>query len=390
MANQKPIVLKGLSDTGRVRELNEDSFGTAPALQVGWKLQEERGTLVAVADGMGGHAAGEVASKMAIETLFKTYYADKEQDPAKALADGFAAANTRVHEAASADPSKTSMGSTLVAAVVRRGKLYVANVGDSRAYLVRGGKIRQITHDHSWVAEQVRARVLTPEQAQQHVYKNIITRAIGNRAEVKVDTFSEQLKANDIIVLGSDGLTNKVAPNEIAAIVSSTPDPNQAVQKLIGRANENGGDDNITAIVVRVPEVPGALPVVATAVVTLALLAMAAYLTLPLVFQPIGVSPFAATSTIAPTSAPVVVPTLIEVGSPSPTRAPSPTASFILPARTEAITTTGELSSTHASPGATATLTTTMRSPASVPAAVVSSATPVSPTIAPKLTAPTK
>lgn len=240
------------SDVGQVRDLNEDAFGTADSFQIGSQIQNERGTLVAVADGMGGHAAGEVASKTAIQVLFESFYAQSERDPSKALLAAMEIANEKIYEIACNDCEKTNMGTTLVAAVLRENRAYVANVGDSRAYLIRGDDVRQITHDHSWVAEQVRARLMTHEQAQRHVYRNVITRAVGSGSNVHVDTFREGLKPRDAILLCTDGLSNKVSHVEMASILDVIPEPETAAQEMVHLANERGGEDNITAVIVRV------------------------------------------------------------------------------------------------------------------------------------------
>src|SRR5579859_4217138 len=153
------------------------------------------------------------------------------------------------------------MGTTCVAAVLRGNMAYIANVGDSRGYLVRGGLVRQITQDHSWVAEQVRAGLLTEEQARTHAQRNVITRCLGTQPDVDVDVFIEPLQENDCIVLCTDGLSGLISDEEVMRIVNQSV-PQESVYHLVERANENGGPDNITAIVVRVQEVgvepPGA------------------------------------------------------------------------------------------------------------------------------------
>jgi protein phosphatase len=178
MIEHEPLRIGKRSDVGKERELNEDSLGTPGTFNLSWARQKERGSLLAVADGVGRHAAGEAASQTAIQVLFDTYYSGSERDPARALEASLAEANKRVRELATSDVEKHSMGTTLVAAVRQGTRLFVANVRDSRAYLIRGSKMRQLTHDHSWVGEQVRARLLTEDQAEKHAFKNIVTRAI--------------------------------------------------------------------------------------------------------------------------------------------------------------------------------------------------------------------
>ncbi|MDE3091222.1 MAG: Stp1/IreP family PP2C-type Ser/Thr phosphatase [Chloroflexota bacterium] len=380
MANEKDIRIGKRTDVGKVRELNEDSFGTAGTFGIGWQQQKQRGTLVAVADGMGGHAAGEVASEMATQALFKTYYAAPDRDPRKALTAGYAEANRTVFETASKDATKTSMGTTLVAAAIKGGALCVANVGDSRAYLVRGKSIHQITNDHSWVAEQVRARVLSEEQAKQHVYKNIITRAIGNRPEVKPDFFRRELRAGDVIVLCSDGLSNKVESREIQAIVSRNLDPDQAAQELIALANERGGEDNITAVVVRVPGVPIRWSfVLATSGVLLALAATALLLVLCLFQINPAAAPPAATAipmaTETQATLPTIAPAPIAAPSETWTLTPTPTASVTW---TSTPTPTSTATATH-TPPPTATRTQTPTITA-MPAATQPAPPPAQPT----------
>lgn len=240
------------SDVGRVRDLNEDAFGTVETFRIAEELENELGTLVAVADGMGGHAAGEVASQEAIRVLFESFYSQTTKDPGKALLAAIIRANEHVYELACNDCEKAHMGTTLVAAVLKDNRIHVANVGDSRAYLIRGESVRQITHDHSWVAEQVRARLMTQEQAERHVYKNVITRAVGSNSNVHIDTFREGLKSRDWILLCTDGLSNKVNTTEIASILDVIPNPETAAQEMVHLASERGGEDNITAVIVRV------------------------------------------------------------------------------------------------------------------------------------------
>lgn len=251
MAANPNLVIGRQTDKGRVRPGNEDSIGTPGMFQIPRERLAQRGTLVAVADGMGGHAAGEVASQMAITALFKSYYAALDANPEAALRSAYSIANTEIYNLAASDPTKTRMGSTLTAALIQGDKLYVANVGDSRTYLIRQGTIRQMTQDHSWVAEQVRSGILTPDQAARHDNRSVITRAMGMNPELQVDVFPERLQRDDNIVLCSDGLTNEVAPQEILQIVTSASNPEAAAKRLIATANARGAKDNVSAIVVR-------------------------------------------------------------------------------------------------------------------------------------------
>jgi serine/threonine protein phosphatase PrpC len=191
---------------------------------------------------MGGHAAGEVASQLAIETLFAEYYGDTDypMPPAMRLEQVILVANGRIHEQAASKMAQAGMGTTVVAAVVRDDWLIVGNVGDSRAYLVRDGESRQITRDHSWVAEQVAAGLLTEQEAQNHMYRSVVTRCLGHRPETTVDTFEHALEHGDVVLLCSDGLSNQVSEIEIAQIVTQGS-PEQAVRDLVDLANRYGG-----------------------------------------------------------------------------------------------------------------------------------------------------
>jgi serine/threonine protein phosphatase PrpC len=193
------LIAAGRTDPGQRRGLNEDAWRIADESELGG-LIEERGQLFAVADGMGGHAAGEVASQMAIETLFAEYYGgdDAPMSPAMRLEQAILTANAQIYEQAGAKASQAGMGTTIVAAVARGEWLTIANVGDSRAYLIRDGAVQQLTHDHSWVAEQVTAGLLTEQQAQNHMYRNVVTRCLGHNPQIEVDTFEHVLEPRDL------------------------------------------------------------------------------------------------------------------------------------------------------------------------------------------------
>ncbi len=260
MGRQFVLDVGPLSNVGKVREINEDYLGTfesmTKSMNFSPKEANRKGRLYAVADGMGGHAAGEVASEQAINTLFGRYYADPNPDLPRSLERAFRAANAEIYNQAATNFEQSGMGTTLVAIVIQRDQLLVANVGDSRAYLVRGQQIEQITQDHSWVNEQVEAGLLTLEEARHHVYRNIITRSMGNRPDVLVDIFTQTVEPGDTIVLCSDGLSNEIEDQEITDIVSHD-DARAAAQKLIDLANERGGPDNITTLVIKVGEKSG-------------------------------------------------------------------------------------------------------------------------------------
>ncbi len=236
------------SDTGRVRDHNEDYVGYRQPEEA--ELHSEWGWLYAVADGVGGGQAGEVASKLAVQTLLAAYYRSYEETPVDRLREAYVEANLAVYDKASAQEGPHRMGTTLVAALIRGRELTVANVGDSRAYLIRDGEIRQITQDHSMVARLVAEGVIAPEQAESHPKRHVISRSIGARPEVEADFFTETLEPGDRLLLCSDGLTEHVADDDILAVMQEG-DPEAGVQQLVDLANERGGTDNITVLVVR-------------------------------------------------------------------------------------------------------------------------------------------
>ena len=252
------VNVAGQSDPGQRRSLNEDAWWIAEESDTG-AMWAQRGRLFVVADGMGGHAAGEVASQLAVETLIQVYYGGDEAllSPAMRLEQAIQTANRRVYEQAATQDAQAGMGTTVVAAVVHDSWLTIANVGDSRAYRVRSGQAEQITRDHSWVAEQVIAGTLTREEAQNHIYKNVVTRCLGHRPTVQIDVFEQPLQVGDIVLLCSDGLSNQVSDLELAATLTQ-PAANMAgaVNELIRLANERGGPDNITAIAFQVVSLP--------------------------------------------------------------------------------------------------------------------------------------
>jgi protein phosphatase len=243
----------GLTDVGRKRNHNEDSF-----------LIDEELQLFVVADGMGGHAGGGTASRLAVETIDRELRAarnspDNPFDRETLLQDSplpeylRSAVEKACHEifkAAQDDPRLAGMGTTTIALCIHGDHAIFAHVGDSRAYLVRGDLIQQISEDHSLVNEQIKAGMITPEEAKHSRYKNIITRSVGFEEEVQVDVMGIVTEPNDFFVLCSDGLANLVEDKEIRDIVHSVS-LEEAPRKLIDLANERGGDDNITVIVVK-------------------------------------------------------------------------------------------------------------------------------------------
>jgi protein phosphatase len=237
-----------LSDVGCHRAINEDS---GKIVHPGDPRERARkGILVAVADGMGGHEAGEVASRMAVETLSRVYYASAEE-PGAALVSGFRDANREIHAFAGQKPELAGMGTTCSALAVAGETVYGAHVGDSRIYLVRRGDIYQMSEDHSEVMQMVRQGLLTLEEARRHEDRNVLLRALGTRAEVEVSGWTEPLAvfAGDRFVLSSDGLHDGVRTDEIRDATLEKP-PEEACRWLVDLARQRGGYDNITVAVV--------------------------------------------------------------------------------------------------------------------------------------------
>jgi PPM family protein phosphatase len=249
---QAVVKIGARTDLGRVRENNEDKFDF-------FEPEDEdaltaRGAFYAVADGMGGHAAGQIASEMALKTIINSYYADNLGDVNDALTRSVQQANSLIYDTARAIVERNGMGTTLTGAVVRGDELHVVQVGDSRAYLIRDGKVRQITNDHSWVAEQVRLGALTEEEAHSSPFRNVITRSLGAAPGVEPDIYIEQLERGDIIVLCSDGLSGNLSADDIRQTVENIS-PSLAAKKLVDLANDRGGSDNITALVIQVKDI---------------------------------------------------------------------------------------------------------------------------------------
>jgi protein phosphatase len=256
----------GRTDVGRTREHNEDAFVVADLTTDNATLQPEvrthvsgeRGTLFMVADGMGGAAAGEIASAMAVdivlEELRARWRAAPDTDPstfASALRAATDAANTRIHQFAQAHPEHRGMGTTATIAGLLGDTLYLAQVGDSRAYLVRDGVTRQITKDQSLMQKLVEAGEITPEEAERSDRRNIILQALGPEARIRIDLTHQQVRRGDTLVLCSDGLSGMVRPEEIAEIVREERDLVAVCKRLIDLANANGGPDNITVVAAR-------------------------------------------------------------------------------------------------------------------------------------------
>lgn len=243
----------GATDVGRKRDRNEDSF----------LIDRDLGLFV-VADGMGGHAGGGIASKLAVETI-RTVLAEAKRTSPQAfevastleegaakdrLRDAVEAACARIFQEAQANPALLGMGTTVTAALVLGPYIYLAHVGDSRCYLVRGGRIFQVSEDHSLVNEQLKAGAMTPDEARHSRFRNIITRSVGFEEEVLVDLVGIDAADGDQLLLCCDGLTNLVEDDEILEVVDRNPLPD-VPSRLVSIANDRGGDDNITVIAAR-------------------------------------------------------------------------------------------------------------------------------------------
>jgi serine/threonine protein phosphatase PrpC len=255
-AKTLPLTAFGLSHPGRQREENEDAFGS---------FIDAR--LFIVADGMGGHSAGEVASVMAVdalETFFRSYRADPRQpwphavDPelslgANLLRVGVKVANDRIRAASKQDRAKNRMGTTIVALAIGDAQLTIAHAGDSRAYRLRGGELKRLTRDHSLVEEMVAARPqMTEAEIAAFAHRNVVTRSLGSKEAVEPAVLVEPLQEGDLYLACSDGLWGSVTDDGIARILRSTADIEAACQLLVDAANEAGGPDNITCVLVRV------------------------------------------------------------------------------------------------------------------------------------------
>ena len=234
------------TDVGMIRSGNEDNFAVSAGADRG---------LYIVADGMGGHAAGEVASEMAVQALELELSSLRDLSDAGAeqrVTSALQKANRDIHDRTITEVDKQGMGTTASVLLSGGGRYLIGQVGDSRVYMLRDGTLRQITKDHSYVQEQVDAGFLTPEQARYHPYSNVITRCVGASPEVEPDIYRGEVRAGDVYLVASDGLTGMVDDRRIANLLMSRADPDRKVHALISEANGRGGLDNITAIVVHV------------------------------------------------------------------------------------------------------------------------------------------
>ena len=213
-----------------------------------------KGSLYAVADGMGGHASGQIASELALKTIVKSYYGDTNDDVCESLETAFKRANTYIYDTSQLISDRNGMGTTCTAIVLREDSMYLAHVGDSRLYRIRNGGINQISEDHSWVAEQVKRGALTKKEAEQSPFRNVITRSLGSSPDVDVDIQIEKIQKDDIYILCSDGLSGYTQDEDILEIAGAWS-PSVASLKLIEKACSNGGGDNVTVVIVAVRDI---------------------------------------------------------------------------------------------------------------------------------------
>jgi protein phosphatase len=234
------------SDVGMIRSGNEDSFFA--------HASKERGLFI-VADGMGGHAAGEVASEMAVQIVARELQNLQDVGNSSArnvVGTALRDANHAIYERTIAESDKQGMGTTASVLVVSPGRYLIGQVGDSRIYMLRDGALKQLTKDHSYVQEQVDAGFLTPEQARYHPYSNVITRCVGASDDVEPDTYVGELRDGDVFLVASDGLTGMVDDRRLQQLLLSRASAGRLVDALIAEANYRGGLDNISAIVVQI------------------------------------------------------------------------------------------------------------------------------------------
>ncbi len=237
------------TDLGRVRENNEDKFEYYLPENEGQLAS--RGQIFCVCDGMGGHAAGQIASELTAKTFIEVYLGHPAEDPRAAMQAAVTAANRFVYDIGKAVPSRRGMGTTLSALILLQDAAYTVQVGDSRVYRLREGAMRALTLDHAWVDEALRSGMIQPEDAVNHPYKHVLTRAIGTENAVLADIEKHDLREGDLFLLCSDGLLNHVSDAEIEKVLlSESPAP--AAWKLVAAAMLDGGSDNCTVVVVRV------------------------------------------------------------------------------------------------------------------------------------------
>ena len=244
----KTVDVGSSSDVGRVREDNQDYFGMFPEDDI--DLSSPKGQLFIVADGMGGHKAGREASELAVNLVAYYYHSVPEDDIPQSLTRALEGANRHIHSYSENDPRLAGMGTTCVALALQGNRAYIGHIGDSRVYRINRLKVTQLTHDHSKVAEMVRRRILTKEEARTHPQRSHLYRALGTRSEAEFDIIENiTLKTDDYFLMCTDGLYNHVSDREMKSIVLANV-PVFACRELVALANERGGTDNITVQVI--------------------------------------------------------------------------------------------------------------------------------------------
>ena len=250
MSRKLPITCAGRTDVGVIRSGNEDNYLMVP----------DRGVFI-VADGMGGHAAGEVASEMAVRIIARELGDVSRVTNTEAsdlIRRSIIKANSTIFQRTLSEQDKRGMGTTATAMVIIGDEYLIGQVGDSRAYLLRDGTLVQLTKDHSYVQEQVDAGYLSPEEARTHPYSNVITRCVGANVDVTPDVYSGTLQVGDVYLLASDGLTGMIEDEDLMGLMERLREPQQLAEELVNEANRRGGLDNVTVIVIRVDETLGA------------------------------------------------------------------------------------------------------------------------------------
>lgn len=344
-ANPADISLGWAARPGPGRAVSQDSLGLPDGIPE--DLLASKGWLYLVADGIGGHQAGEVASHLAVSIIRRAYYEDPDPDIEASLRRAIVEANAEILRQAQ-DPAHAGMGTTVVAAVVRGEEMMVAHVGDSRAYLWRGGRLHPLTADHTWVAERLAAGILTPEEAANHPMRHVLTRSLGSAPDVEADAAHYSLLPGDRLLLCTDGVWEVLSEEEMARILGRA-DPQRAATALVNRALESGGQDDATALVVersaprsrQLARAFSGLPLWAWAFLGLAaLLVLALLCATPVLISATrhwstpGVTPTPTAQTAlnivaGPTSTPTPSPTPSPSPLPSPTPTPAETATPI-------------------------------------------------------------
>lgn len=238
----------GRSIIGKVREINEDKMEFF--IPESEKLLQEKGAVFIVSDGMGGHNAGQIAAELAVQTVLRSYLGNDSPNTLQSVKEAVTEANNLVYAVAQGISEREGMGCTLTLAVVKDDSLYIAHIGDSRLYLVRGSSTKQLTEDHTWVAEQVKKGIIKEEEARLSPFRNLLTRSLGTRENVEIDLAQYTLENGDILLLCTDGFYEYIEPKEMTEKLSQ--DISMAIFQLTELAEERGGRDNITALAVRV------------------------------------------------------------------------------------------------------------------------------------------